>query len=48
MIDEELLSKWDCMQDLPISEEQLGAYMEGGCQVAKTSNWATSLPVLTD
>lgn len=30
MIDEELLSKWDCMQDLPISEEQLGAYMEGG------------------
>lgn len=29
MIDEQLLSKWDCIQDLPISEEQLGAYLEG-------------------
>lgn len=28
MIDEELLNKFDRIQDLPISEEMLGAYME--------------------
>lgn len=29
MIDEELLSKFDLIQDLPVSEELLGAYFEG-------------------
>lgn len=29
MIDEELLNKFDRIQDLPVSEEMLGAYMEG-------------------
>lgn len=29
MIDEELLNKFDRIQDLPVSEEILGAYMEG-------------------
>lgn len=28
MIDEELLNKFDRIQDLPVSEEMLGAYME--------------------
>ena len=28
MIDEELLNKFDRIQNLPISEEMLGAYME--------------------
>lgn len=29
MIDEELLAKFDRIQDLPVSEEMLGAYFEG-------------------
>lgn len=29
MIDEELLNKFDRIQDLPVSEEMLGAYIEG-------------------
>ncbi len=29
MIDEELLNKFDRIQDLPVSEEILGAYLEG-------------------
>lgn len=29
MIDDELLNKFDRIQDLPASEEMLGAYMEG-------------------
>lgn len=29
MIDDELLNKFDRIQDLPVSEEMLGAYMEG-------------------
>lgn len=29
MIDEELLNKFDRIQDLPVSEEMLGAYLEG-------------------
>lgn len=28
MIDDELLNKFDRIQDLPVSEEMLGAYME--------------------
>jgi hypothetical protein len=30
MIDDKLLNKFDCIQDLPVSEEMLGAYIEGG------------------
>lgn len=29
MIDDDLLSKFDCIEDLPVSEEMLGAYLEG-------------------
>lgn len=29
MIDEELMNKFDRIQDLPVSEEMLGAYLEG-------------------
>lgn len=29
MINDELLAKFDCIQDLPVSEEILGAYVEG-------------------
>lgn len=29
MIDDELMKKFDSIKDLPISEEMLGAYMEG-------------------
>lgn len=29
MIDDELLNKFDRIQDLPVSEEMLGAYLEG-------------------
>lgn len=29
MIDDELLKKFDSIEDLPISEEMLGAYLEG-------------------
>lgn len=29
MIDDELLAKFDRIQDLPVSEEMLGAYVEG-------------------
>ncbi len=32
MIDKELLAKFDRIQDLPISEEMLGAYLEGNLQ----------------
>lgn len=35
MIDEELLNKFDRIQDLPISEEMLGAYMEGNLNDAE-------------
>lgn len=29
MISDELLHKFDCIKDLPVSEEMLGAYLEG-------------------
>lgn len=32
MINDELLAKFDRIQDLPVSEEMLGAYMEGNLQ----------------
>lgn len=35
MIDEELLNKFDRIQDLPVSEEMLGAYMEGNLNEAE-------------
>lgn len=35
MIDEELLNKFDRIQDLPVSEEMLGAYMEGNLKEAE-------------
>lgn len=35
MIDEELLSKFDRIQDLPVSEEMLGAYLEGNLSDAE-------------
>ncbi len=37
MIDEELLNKFDRIQDLPISEEMLGAYMEGNLDYMDSS-----------
>lgn len=36
MIDEELLDKFDRIQDLPVSEEMLGAYMEGNLNDAES------------
>lgn len=36
MIDEELLNKFDRIQDLPVSEEMLGAYMEGNLNDAES------------
>lgn len=36
MISDELLSKFDSIEDLPISEEMLGAYMEGSLDIDKT------------
>lgn len=36
MIDEGLLSKFDRIQDLPVPEEMLGAYIEGGLNIVET------------
>ena len=35
MINEELLSKLDRIEDLPVSEEMLGAYMEGNLEIGR-------------
>ena len=37
MIDEELLNKFDRIQDLPVSEEMLGAYMEDNLDSTENS-----------
>lgn len=50
MIDEELLNKFDRIQDLPVSEEMLGAYMEGNLNDAESilvSNILDSNPDLS-
>lgn len=50
MIDEELLNKFDRIQDLPVSEEMLGAYMEGNLNDAESilvSNMIDSNPDLS-
>lgn len=36
MIDDELLSKFDRIEDLPVSEEMLGAYLEGNLDDAES------------
>lgn len=38
MINEELLNKFDLIQDLPISEEMLGAYIEGHLSGTESSD----------
>lgn len=38
MINEELLSKLDRIEDLPVSEEMLGAYMEGNLDFFEEAN----------
>lgn len=38
MIDDELLNKFDRIQDLPVSEEMLGAYLEGNLSVDESEN----------
>lgn len=38
MIDEELLNKFDRIQDLPVSEEMLGAYIEGNLSGNEAGN----------
>ncbi len=43
MIDEELLNKFDRIQDLPVSEEMLGAYMEGNLNDAESILVSTML-----
>lgn len=50
MIDEELLNKFDRIQDLPVSEEILGAYIEGNLNDAESilvSNMIDSNPDLS-
>ena len=37
MIDDNLLAKFDRIQDLPVSEEMLGAYMEGNVDSCEAS-----------
>lgn len=49
MIDEELMSKFDRIQDLPVSEEMLGAYLEGTLdfyEMEDLSNIANNDPML--
>lgn len=49
MIDEELMSKFDRIQDLPVSEEMLGAYLEGNLdfyEMQDLSNIANNDPML--
>lgn len=38
MIDEELMNKFDRIQDLPVSEEMLGAYLEGNLSEEEVSD----------
>lgn len=50
MIDDELLNKFDRIQDLPVSEEMLGAYMEGNLNDVESilvSNMLDSNPELS-
>ncbi|WP_347283281.1 hypothetical protein [Bacteroides caecimuris] len=41
MIDEELMSKFDRIQDLPVSEELLGAYLEGNLSSVEETEVST-------
>ena len=43
MIDEELLNKFDRIQDLPVSEEMLGAYYEGKTTPSETLSIQSSI-----
>lgn len=43
MIDDELLRKFDSIEDLPISEEMLGAYLEGNVDILESNNIESSL-----
>lgn len=38
MIDDELMKKFDSIEDLPISEEMLGAYLEGNLDIYDMDN----------
>lgn len=51
MISDELLSKFDRIQDLPVSEEMLGAYLEGNLSSSEIGEIETTLyenPYLND
>lgn len=43
MINDELLSKLDSIEDLPISEEMLGAYLQGNLDFYESNNIESSL-----
>ena len=43
MINKELLAKFDRIQDLPVSEEMLGAYMEGNLDSTESSEIADAI-----
>lgn len=43
MINKELLAKFDRIQDLPVSEEMLGAYMEGNLDGVDSSEIADAI-----
>ena len=43
MINDELLAKFDRIQDLPVSEEMLGAYIEGNLDNTESSEIATAI-----
>lgn len=43
MIDDELLAKFDRIQDLPVSEEMLGAYIEGGLSEVESIQLSTMI-----
>lgn len=48
MIDEELLSKFDRIQDLPVSEEMLGAYLEGNLSDSESIEVSTMIDTNPD
>ena len=43
MINDELLAKFDRIQDLPVSEEMLGAYIEGNLDNTESSEIANAI-----
>lgn len=48
MIDEELMSKFDRIQDLPVSEEMLGAYIEGNLSDSESIEVSSVIDVNPD